>query len=197
MSTDAVINSAVIIPFPPRQLVDFVIHDVDGIDFHVHKFVLHYHTVYFRAYFQTLSQSSSSSSSDASQPCNHPHIAHCIHLPQQTRLVEGMAVTAADFRLFLCHLYFASHYRSPPYLPKTDIDLAADAVPLSLHFPPVRTIDWSDESPQLRTTEDGRCSQNEALLTLAYYLDCAAMMQQCEAVLLTQIEYGKENGENA
>ena len=161
-------------------------------DFHVHKFVLHYHSAYFRAYFETLSNSSSSSSSDNSQPpCSHPHIAHCIHLPQQTEVVENEPVTAADFRLFLCHLYFASHYRYPPYLPKTDIDLEleADSAPLSLEFPPPPpSLEWCEGGTPMRSPNNRSPKSYDSLLTLAHYLDCAAMMKQCEAVLLTKVK---------
>ena len=185
--------------FPHRDFIDFVIH-YDSRAFHVHRLVLHYHSAYFRTYFQTLSSSTASASttpsSDSAPACNHPSIAHSIHLPQQTTLVEKTPVTAADFRLFLCHLYFCSHYCYPPYLPQDDIDLNS-AAPLSLSFPPVvavyvarslsfpaiSSIDWSVESPQLRSS-DGECKvlvHNEALLTLAYYFDCAAMLQGRQA----------------
>ena len=148
--------------FPPRLVADFIIHY--DTDFHVHKLVLYHHSAYFRAYFQALLDSSSPS--NGTQPCSsHPQIAHCIHLPRQTRLVEKTPVTADDFRLFLCHLYFSSHYCYPPYLPSADLDLSSDtpsltvdfsspaleivSVPLlDLNFPPVPSIDWSDDSTQ-------------------------------------------------
>ena len=170
--------------FPPRKLIDYVIH-FDSSDFHVHKFVLHHHSTYFRTHFETLlqaSQDSSSSSSNApQQPCSHPSIAHCIHLPLQTRLVEGGLVTAADLRLFLCHLYFSAHYCYPPFLPLTDVDLDDDFPPLSLHFTPVPTLDWSGASRQLRSTstDDGaQFSRTEALLTLAY----STALRRCRSV---------------
>ena len=106
-------------------------------------------------------------------------------LPLQLTLVEKDLVTAAHLRLFLCHLYFGAHYCYPPYLPKTDIELNSPP-PVSLHFTPVRSLDWSNNSP-LRFKDDSKrvlvC--NDSLLTLAHYLDCAVMLQQCEAVLLT------------
>ena len=100
-----------IVLFPPRPLVDFLIH-YDGADFHVHKLVLYRHSAYFRTYFDTLDAVATAQPtvalrilradspaqaplSDSGSPvskkaklCNHPHIAHCIHMPQQTRLVE-------------------------------------------------------------------------------------------------------------
>ena len=103
---------------------------------------------------------------------------------------------SSRFCLFLCHLYFARQYRYPPFLAVTDVDLTATAPPLSLHFPPVRSLDWSDKSRRLRSTDDGKLfARNEALLTLAHYIDCAQMMQQCEAVCLTQVADG-ERGNN-
>ena len=187
-----------IVTFPPRELADFIIH-YQNTDFHVHKFVLHHHSAYFRTYFDLLSptsQNSSSTSSDAAQFCNHSSIPHCIHLPLQRRLVEKQTVTVADLRLFLCHLYFSSHYCHPPFLPKTDVDLATPSPPLSLHFAAVLSLDWSDRGSPLRSTHDGEhFARNEALLTLAYYLDCAAMMRQCQAVLLTKVQYAKQSEE--
>lgn len=104
-------------------------------------------------------------------------------------------VTAASFRLFLCHLYFGSHYCYPPLLPKTDIDLeAADPRPVSLHFPAVTSLDWSNKSPQLRfATKERKFYQwDESPLTLAHYLDCPAVLKQCEAVMLTQVEWAEK-----
>ena len=69
--------------FCPRDCVDFVIH-YDSKAFHVHKFVLHSHSAYFRAYSQTLSGCTCSPSSNGAQPCTHPRVAHCIHLPPAT-----------------------------------------------------------------------------------------------------------------
>lgn len=208
--------------FPPREVADFVIHYANT-HFHVHKFILFFRSSYFRTYFQTLSPPSlgSCSTSSASQsilpsnaicpapsatnntssyakqqPCNHPSIAHCIHLPRQTTLVSKEAVDAEDFRLFLCHLYFSSHYCYPPFLPKTDINLEAYShlLPVSLSFPALPLIDWSTKSPQLRLTTDGECKRwcyHEALLTLALYFDITAIMQQSEAVMLTMLQHGE------
>ena len=107
-------------------------------------------------------------------------------------------ITADDFRPFLCHLYFASHYCYPPFLPKTDINLDTSPSPLSLTFPDVPSIDWSDESTQLRFIADSdRFVRNEALLTLAYYFDCAALMRQCETILMTKATYGHMNEDSA
>ena len=109
--------------------------------------------------------------------------------------VEGEVVTADDFDLFLRHFYFSNHYCYPPYLPKTDIDSAAISPPLSLHFPPVPSIDWSRTAP-LRCSDDDEKEEfvvNEALLTLTHYLDCARMAEQCEAVFLRMAEWGQRD----
>ena len=219
MSTDAEdatsADTSMTIFFPPRQHVDFVIHYADR-HFHVHKFVLHHHSAYFRTYFLTLpalprgrsatkkrkkakrssaassNQSSSGSDSDSPQSCRHPDIAHCIHLPQQTRLVEKIAATADDFDVFLRHLHFGLHYCYPLFLPKTDIDLGADFLPVSLHFPAITSLDWTTATTPLRLSADSEfLSRNESLLTLAHYLDCGAMMKQCEEMMLTIVEYGE------
>ena len=197
MSTD----SSNTVFFPPRQHADFVIH-YDNAAFHVHTFVLHHHSAYFRAYFQTLSQLSASPlSSDDKQPCNHPHIAHCIHLPHQTELVCGGGVTAAEFREFLCHLYFSAHYCYPPFSPKTHVDLCADSPPLCITFPAITSLDWVGATSPMRSfvDKDGKTKleYNESLLTLAHYFDCGAMTQQCEAVLLTMVEWAGKKQKSA
>ena len=195
ISPDAADASNVVF-FPHRRFIDFIIHYADT-DFHVHQPVLYQHSAYFRAYFDTFASAADSDSPTAkkSKGCHHPTIAHCIHLPLQTRLVGQTAVTAVDFDYFLRHLYFSSHYCYPPLLPKTDIDLDADFPPLSQTFPPITSLDWCSELTPLRLTDGDdnagvEIILNEALLTLAHYLDCAAMMRQCEAVILTDVEYG-------
>ena len=60
--------------------------------------------------------------------------------PTTDEPVGGDTVTAADFRLFLCHLYFASHYCYPSFLPPTKVYLASSAAPLSLEFDPVSLL---------------------------------------------------------
>ena len=142
------------------ELIDFVIHH-DITDFHVHRATLHYHSAYFRAYFQLPSSPPHSSTSttrkrakrnsspparEETQHCDHPTIVHCIRLTRQLRLVEQTPVTAANFRLFLCHLCFASLYCYPPWLPSNDIDLD-DPPPLSHTFPPVTAYTISDYTP--------------------------------------------------
>ena len=187
------LNAVNAVFFPHRRCVDVIIHYA-GTDFHVHQQVLYHHSAYFRRHLEgSAAADSSGPASNRPRRCNHPHIAHCIHLPQQTTLVAETVVTADDFQLFLCHLYFSAHYCYPPFLPKTDIDLDAESPPLCQTFPAVTSLDWSDKSPQLRISdEDGnRFAFNEALLTLAHYLECSAMMQQCETVLLTQEEWNK------
>ena len=97
-------------------------------------------------------------------------------------------VTAEDLRQFLCPLYFASHYCYPPYLPKTDIDLDADNPPLRLTFRSIESLEWSDIAPQQRQRDMGVrlvLTFFESPITLGYYFDCAALMAQCEAVMLT------------
>ena len=110
-----------VVTFPPSQHADFVLH-YDNTAFHVHEFVLHQHSAYFRTYFDTLSLPSRSKAKKRKKSgpnsCQHAHIAHCIRLPSQTTLVREGSMTAADMDLFLHHLYFAAHYCYPPYPPE-------------------------------------------------------------------------------
>ena len=203
------IDNSRVVFFPPPDHADFVLHYANT-SFHVNKLVLYHHSAYFRTYFQTLptapspstsskstkkrkrAQRRSSSSAEESHQCDHPAIAHCIHLPQLTMLVGKDEVHANDFRVFLCHLYFSHHYCYPPCLPKTDIELDAPvSPPMSFVFPRLPSLDWSNDSPQLRFRDEWYVF-NESLLTLAHYFDCAAMMAQCEAVMLSLVKDGKK-----
>ena len=63
---------------------------------------------------------------------------------------------------------------------------------MSLQFRAVQDIDWYIQSTPLRRHVDGKnLVRHESLLTLAYYLDWAQMLQQCEAVLLTVSRFKK------
>ena len=168
MSTDAALSNSAsndvkqnnTVLFPPRELADFVVH-YDNTEFHVHRTILHHLSGYFNEYFQLLTApqdsstsatrkrarpSSPSSSTEEKQHRDYRTITHCIHVPLQTRSVEQTPVTAADFRLFLYHLYFSQHYCCPPYLPKTDIDLN-DPPPLSHTLPPITAYTTSSIGP--------------------------------------------------
>ena len=48
MSLDA--TTETVVTFPPSELADFVLH-YDNTAFHVHNFLLHHHSAYFRTYF--------------------------------------------------------------------------------------------------------------------------------------------------
>ena len=91
--------------FPPACLSDFVIH-YRGTAYHVHKFVLHYRSSYFRAYIDPLVAGQRACAADECD--DHPSIAHCIRLPDSCGKVEA---DCDDFRLFLCHLYLRSALR--------------------------------------------------------------------------------------
>ena len=109
--------------FPPVYLCDFVIH-YRNTAYHVHKFVLCYHSSYFRTYIEALHKRERSYQTDACS--DHPDIPHCIRLPDSCGKVEA---TNDDFRLFLCHLYFAEEYSCIPYKVECDIDLSAQPPP--------------------------------------------------------------------
>ena len=104
-------------------------------------------------------------------------------------------MTAADFRLFLCHLYLSHHCCFAPFLPLDDIDLEAEHPRLSCTFPSASpsSIDRSNFTQLRSTPDDESFVHNESLLSLAYYFDCATMMKQCEAVMMTKAAYGEAN----
>ena len=185
--------------FSPRKHADFVIH-YDVTAFHVHKLVLDHHSAYFRAYFDTLEPAESlcacTRPCKKAKLCNHPSIAHCIHLPPQSRLVDNHldegSVTADDFDDFLLYLYYGAHQSYPPFHPAAVLDLTSPTVSMSLYFPPVAGLDW--DTAKFEKSVTGRQVCDEALLFLAHYLDCAQMLAQCEAVLLSRLQW-YEDGE--
>ena len=195
--SDAIGDSVI---FPRRQLVDFIVH-YDGVDFHLHRLVLQHHSTYFRKLFDTPSQSADSETSEPTESfdseaqtpaakrmkqCNHPHIAHCIHLPQQTE------ATAVDFRLFLCHLYFSSHYSYAPYLPSTDIDLDSPSLCASVNLlpdisSPALNFLWPN-CGLLRSTGRRRFLFNHSLVSLARQFECPQLLAHCETVMYLQFD---------
>ena len=185
--------AAVDIAFPPRQRCDFVLHYM-GQSFHVHQLVLHVHSGYFKALFDTLPPPHTAPC-DHSPDCHHPTIAHCVHIPTQWQPITGTVLQADTLRLFLCHLYFPSHYRCPPYLPHDDIDLDNELLPglLPYDFPEPRRDELRPYNPlgppeggQLRSppnpTVPGSVVFKEGLLTLAHYFDCPRLLQRCEDI---------------
>ena len=91
---------------PPRQLSDFVIHYRNA-DFHVHQFVLHHHSAYFRTYLGALQplvpvvrgrkrkscHVDLSSSDERCGECSHSPLVRCIHLPDEFGIKSPAEVT--------------------------------------------------------------------------------------------------------
>ena len=110
--------------FPPAFHSDFVIH-YRGTSFHVHKFILSCHSSYFRTYRQQLADGLRAY---PTTECNeHADIAHCIRVPDSCGKLDA---SSDDFRLFLCHLYFADCYGCMSFRPVTDVVMAAQPPPL-------------------------------------------------------------------
>ena len=143
--------------FPPDSLSVFVIHH-RSTDYHVHRWVLHHHSEYFRTYLATLqplveakveekgagkvkrrrvTAVVSSDCEAAQESCGdrcsgHSPLQHCIELPDQCGVAESSEV---DMELFLQHLYFSSALHMPPYRPKAEVLSAAVTAAPSLTFP--------------------------------------------------------------
>ena len=134
--------------FPFKVFSDFVIH-YRGTAFHVHKFVLCYHSAYFRAYIEQLTNGQRAYPLD--ECSDHPNTAHCIRLPDDCGKEEA---SAADFQRFLCHLYFMQHYSCIPYRVATDVDLTAQPPPaVTLDYP--KFNGWDDLLLSMRSTALG------------------------------------------
>ena len=173
--------------FPPACLSDFVIH-YRGTAYHVHKFVLHYHSSYFRAYIDPLVAGQRACAADECD--DHPSIAHCIRLPDSCGKVEAVC---DDFRLFLCHLYFAQHYSCFPYQAASDIDLTGETPPaVTLTYPQFlfrRELQELSKGNVLFTHAHELC---EAVLSLCHYFDCAVVLSRARGQLSAGVASGQQ-----
>ena len=171
--------------FPPPELADFVIH-YRGTSYHVHKFLLTYHSSYFRAYILQLKGSERSYAADECD--GHAGIAHCIRLPDD--VMESCRCNTADhFQLFLAHLYFAQHYCCPPYRHRTHLSLDGQPLPpITLTYP---HLPWKAMLPHIALWQSTSFADlpplSMCVLSLAHYLDCAVLLEQCETNCLTFI----------
>ena len=175
--------------FPAAHSPDFVIH-YRGTAYHVHKFVLDHHSSHFRTYIETLTDRQRAYSTD--ECSGHPSIEHCIRLPDSCGKVEA---SSDDFRLFLCHLYFAQHYCCIPYKPAADVDLTAEP-------PPAVTLDYSacDTEEQLRDATSSLTHANfppavyQAVVSLCHYFDCKAVVSRAEYNCVLMVEFMADIG---
>ena len=170
--------AARLLQFPPIFLSDFVVH-YRGTAFHLLKFVLCCHSTYFRTYMEQLNEGQRVYPADECD--RHTNITHCIRLPDQCGKVEA---SVDDFRLFVCHLYFAQHYRCITRKAASDIDLTAQP-------PPVLTLDsLNSECAQLRppsvksVVESAMYALNETIMSPCHYLDCTRVPSRAEDSLL-------------
>ena len=175
--------------FPPTFLCDFVIH-YRGAAFHVHKLVLCQQSAYFRAYIEQLT------SGQRSYECSdHPSIAHCIRLPDSCGKVEA---NKEDFRLFLCHLYFAGHYSCLPWRVRDDINPTAEPAPAV-------SFDCADGGKLFERLErlKAACSSkllddttlpavNEPVLSLCHCFDCASVPARAEVNISLMLEHSNQ-----
>ena len=172
--------------FPPAHCADFVIHYRQA-DFHVHKFLLCYHSAYFRTYLEQLTAGKRAVSPD--ECSGHPSIAHCIRLPDQCGKERA---DEDDFRLFLCHLYFACHYECVPFQPDDcGVDLTTEPnSEFTLEAQPF--ADGSDLevviAPPL-IPDDGQPDVEEAVLSLCHYFDCAQLLSRAEDNILLVVDH--------
>ena len=173
--------SSKIVQFPPAAVSDFVIH-YRGTAFHVHKFVLIYHSYYFRAYIEQLVDGERSHSADECD--EHLRIAHCNRLPDSCGKVEA---SVERFRLFLCHLYFARHYRCLPYETTSAIDLNAEPRPaVTLDWPSFDSFEQLEQA-STATFLDKRSKAYRSVLSLCHYFDCAALLSRAEDNMLLMV----------
>lgn len=163
-------NKRVCLPkvvFAPESRCDLVIH-FNSVEFHVHSFVLYYHSQYFRALFETPLD-------DPDKTCSH---ASCVHIPDDSAIAT---ITTDVFLLFLQHLYYATLLRFPPFIPTDTVLARLEDKPhvYGTRFPTDRVI----------FTKDYRASETPCVdvIALFHYFDCSKAMERAENVLKTWI----------
>ena len=168
--------------FPPAFLSDFVIH-YRGTAYHVHKFILCYHSSYFSTYMTTLVNGQRAHPTDECD--EHPAVAHCIRLPNSCGKVEA---SSDDFGLFLCHLYFAQHYSCVPYTVASHVDLAALPPPdVLLDYPKFNSYTDLEKATRSTLLAPEPPEVYEAVMSLGHYFDCALVLSRAEDNLLLMV----------
>ena len=122
------------------------------------------------------------SSEEVLSECQHPAYVLCIHLPHDF----GYACRRRRLPLFLRHLYFASTFHFPPFIPKRALlDSLSDDTPTCLAFPSTDLISL-DAIGEYGTdvVEQQRLRYSEELWSLFHYFDCQQAMQRSEQVVL-------------
>ena len=172
---DATGATNAVIHFPPTYVSDFVIH-YRGTAFHVHKFVLIYHSSYFRTYIEALTRGQRAYPNTECD--DHSDIEHCVRLPDSCGKVEA---DVDNFRLFLCHLYFAQQYCCVPFTANSDIDLAAQPVPaVSFDYPHFRHDGDLNDATACHLYGSDPLEVCESVMSLCHYLDCARILSRAE-----------------
>ena len=159
-----------LVQFPPARLTDCVmLHR--GAAFRVRKYVLMYHSAYFRTYLEQLADGQRAYTAEE---CGaHSDVTHCVRLPHSVGKVEA---DVSDFRLFLCHLYFARHYSCVPYRVDSHIELTADPPPaVSFNYPQSECFSDIRSAPSswLNLRPCHSVPVYDAVMSLAHYTDCA------------------------
>ena len=196
---------------PPLLASDFVVHYRDT-DFHVHKFVLHHHSGYFRNHLSVTApvgkvekddvvreggkrrRVTTSIIDEVSWECRYLAYVLCIHLPHD--FGDGRPVGVADFLLFLRHctsLRLSSSSRSHPRTPSQDAILDSLSVdsPISLAVPTDSLISgaviheyFKDDAAAPR-----RSSCSEPLPSLFHYFDCQEMQRSEQVIVRGSLSY--------
>ena len=191
----------------PALASDFVIHYRDT-DFHVHTFVLHHHSGYFRNHLSATAPAGkvekekvvgkgnkrrkvvTFSTTETSEVCQH-HMAYirCLHLP--TKFGDTPA-SNEDFHFFLRHLYFASTLHLPPFIPNKvildSLDSLTDESPTCLEFPPTASVQKDSVMARSLEVYTGKATEQlewgEALLSLFHFFDCQQAMRRTQEVII-------------
>ena len=170
-----------VIEFQPASLIDFVIH-FKAPTYHVHSFVLHQESTYFRVHLDDAAHARSSevkrAAVVAADTCRHPPSTPCLTFSSTAALQD---ITEDDFTLFLRHVSRKIELQYPPLV----------VGPAVMHCPtnPYQSRYTACISTQALVHYTGDLigptgpTPSSPLLHLFQYFECQDALKRCDEVL--------------
>lgn len=174
---------------------DLILHHRNT-HFHVHKFVVHHHSSYFRALLDGMKRQVQKTdedkiivSLDISDPrCNHCPLIDCVYLPDKFGIDH---VDDDELHMALRHLYFASTLAFPPYWPNTEIVQSITQQSVTCFTYP-STSPTTTDVEKYALTESEAIIADDKLISVFHYFGCQSSLDRCEQVILAHVVSNKD-----